>query len=112
LRLVLEAAPAGIPRVVRAREDPMSQVASGTPADQSVLKTKRSRLCSGETAEHVSSAEAYRLAQLQEPMNCYERGVDPPFDSNGKIMPSNEAHARIVEQYQVADKIRVRICKP
>lgn len=55
--------------------------------------------------EQVNRADAYRLAQAWQIVECTKRDLPHPVDREGKIRPSDEAHAYVETHYDVADEV-------
>jgi hypothetical protein len=54
--------------------------------------------------EKVNPADAHRLAQAWQIVECNKRDLPHPTDREGNIMPTDEAHAYVKKNYDVTDE--------
>lgn len=60
--------------------------------------------------QRITRAEAARLAQAKELIKAQAKGVSsPPCDSDGKIVPSRETVAELEREYEIIDRVVVRV---
>ena len=62
--------------------------------------------------ETIHPADAFRLAQAAELIKAYRKGIEPPHDVSGKIVPSEESLAEISQNYIVSDEVLPKHNKP
>lgn len=53
----------------------------------------------------INPADAWRLAQAAELIKAHAKGVFPPLDPNGQIIPSQESLEEISRTHVVSDEI-------